>query len=481
MFRINLFRITPNRINLYGTTLAMLSVLLFVSSASGQVAISASIQGMFDDNVFLESGVRRPVPELPAEAIEQGLTEEDLGLITGEPADGLEDEDFITTVSLNASSSLDRYFGDVLKGGWELGAGFIIFSDFSDNNRVTIDSSIQFGLSDNVIPEPFFMNFSSGISSQTVDLSVASNSAARSTQVWNTNLRTGIQNYQIASNTNLGAGYDFSYSNFLGEFLLEGDRGNGFDQNGSDFYSHRFFIDADNQVTKSYNTGISATVNATFFSDVGNNDLELDKDEDDLDRLVYEVSWVNTYIVSNKLSFSGSVGANITSLSEDQEPTTTITLNEQGQEVENIFQRDDTQSGIIYELGMAYNYAPGSSFNLRAVQNRTPDIDGDLLTTRSYRADLTKSVSDRLSLNLGANYFTFSAGDTLSNGIDRLEADASINYAITQDTTLTLGYFFSDQESDDANLDSDLLFQTQDFRSNRFFIGISSGLIGQNS
>ena len=128
------------------------------------------------------------------------------------PVDGLEDEDFIYNVSLNISSGSGDYLGSAINGGWELQAGFLIFTEFTENNRFTLDSRADFSLDDSILPRPFFANFSSDIASQTVDQSTATNSAARSTQVWNTNFRTGIQDYQIASDTNLSTGYDFTLS-----------------------------------------------------------------------------------------------------------------------------------------------------------------------------------------------------------------------------------------------------------------------------
>ena len=149
--------------------------------------------------------------------------------------------------------------------------------------------------------------------------------------------------------------------------------------------------------------------------------------------------------------------------------------------MEDLFVGERTQSGAIFEVGLAYNIEPGSSLSLRAIQNRTPNINGELLTVRNYTANYSKALSDRFSLGLRGSFLTFSASDNLSNGIDRVEANASISYALTQDTSITLGYFFSDQDADDSSLDPELLFQSQDFTSNRFFIGISTGLIGTRS
>ena len=104
-----------------------------------------------------------------------------------------------------------------------------------------------------------------------------------------------------------------------------------------------------------------------------------------------------------------------------------------------------------------------------------------MLTVRNFSANYSKALGDRFSLGLGGSFFMFSAAENLSNAIDRVEANASLSYALTQNTSITVGYFFSDQNTDSASLDPELLFQNQDFTSNRFFIGISSGLIGQRS
>ena len=449
-----------------------------VSSAYSQVAISADIRGTYDDNVFLENGIL--APEISLDGLTPEQIEEVQALDTT-PVDGLEDEDFIYNVSLNISSGTGDYLGSAINGGWELQTGFLIFTEFTENNRFTLDSRVDFNLDESVLPRPFFVNFSSNIASQTVDQSVATNSAARATQVWTTNFRTGIRDYEIASNTNASTGYDFTYSNFLGEFLLQGDRDNTLDQNGSDFLTHRIFLDIDHQLTKAFNTGISLTADSTDFSSADDNEDDIDFQEDNLDRFSYEASWVNSYIVSNKLSLSGSVGVNITRFKDSPEPVTVFSTDELGAPVEDTFVGERTQSGAIFEVGLAYNIEPGSSLNLRANQSRTPNIDGELLTVRNFSANYSKALGDRFSLGIGGNFLMFSAGDNLSNAIDRVEANASISYALTQNTSLTVGYFFSDQNTDTGSLEPELLFQSQDFTSNRFFIGISSGLIGQRS
>ena len=265
------------------------------------------------------------------------------------------------------------------------------------------------------MPKPFFANLSSSISSQTVDQSVTSNSSARASQVWNTNFRTGIQDYQIASKTNIGTGYNFTYSNFLGEFLLQGDRDSSLDQNGSDLLTHQVFLDLDYQLTKAFNTGLSLTAASTDFSAVDDNEVDIDFEENDLDRFSYEASWVNSYIVSNKLSLSGSVGVNISRFKNEPQPRSVFSTNELGETVEDIFTGEQTQSGAIFELGLSYNIEPGSSLSLRVVQNRTPNIDGELLTVRNFSANYTKALGDRFSLALGGSFFMFSANDTLSN------------------------------------------------------------------
>ncbi len=463
---------------MFKIVLSVFGFLFLISTANAQVALSANIRGTFDDNVFLESGILAPEIDL------EGLTPEQIEEVEAldtTAIDGSEDEDFIYNATLSLSSGLSDYLGSAINGGWDLTAGFLIFTEFTDNNRFTLDSRADFNLADTVLPKPFFANFSTSISSQTVDQAVTSNSSARATQVWNTNFRTGIQDYQIASKTNIGSGYNFTYSNFLGEFLLQGDRDNALDQNGSDFLTHQVFLDLDHQLTKSFNTGLSLTAASTDFSTVDDNEVDIDFEENDLDRFSYEASWVNSYIVSNKLSLSGSVGVNITRFKSAPQPRTVFSTNDLGETVEDIFTGEQTQSGAIFELGLSYNIEPGSSLSLRGVQNRTPNIDGELLTVRNFSANYTKALGDRFSLALGGSFFMFSANDTLSNAIDRVEANASINYALTQDTSITLGYFFSDQNADDSNLDPELLFQTQDFKSNRFFIGISSGLIGRRS
>ena len=155
-------------------------------------------------------------------------------------------------------------------------------------------------------------------------------------------------------------------------------------------------------------------------------------------------------------------------------------LNEDGIAEDILVDRDGSQASLVFGAGMSYVFRPGSVLSLNLSQERITDLDGDLVTTRAISGNLTRSFGDRLSLNAGGSFIQFSTDDALSNAISRVEASASMSYLLTQSTSLVLGYNFTQQEADDSDLGEALRFTTQDFDSNRVFIGINTGFLGLN-
>ena len=469
--------------SLVTTSLAIAFLLISVAAtemANAQVAVSVGVRETYDDNVFLENGQRHPNPFVLNDAIEQDIKDGQLSILGGDPADGKKNGDVISNVNLSASGSMEDV-SSAVKGGWNLGTGLLLFNKYTDYSRVTVDALVDVALKDTYLPKPFFVSASTGISSRTSDVSVANGSAARAAQTWNSNLRTGINDYVVAKETFLGAGYNLNYNKFLGQWVLSGNTDKRFQQQGSDYLTNSLFSTLDHQFTKSLNSGFAVESGLQTFTKVQNSTLSSNLNKNSLDRYFTNITWDSTYVVDKKLSFTSSIGTNITSYKNQPAPFTQTTIGPDGKPVSKVVQADQTQSGLIYTFGSTYTFEPGSSLVLQIAQNRSSNINGGLITIRNYSATLNKSLSDRFFFTLGNSYLVYGAGNSVSNGLDRYEGTASLSYALTQDTNLSVGYNYATQNADDSSLNPTSLFQSQDYDSNRFYINISSGIIGKKS
>jgi long-subunit fatty acid transport protein len=197
-----------------------------------------------------------------------------------------------------------------------------------------------------------------------------------------------------------------------------------------------------------------------------------------LDRYNAELAWTVSYVASERLTFGANVGVNYTSFIDDPKPIQTTFIDENGQSQTVIEQKDDGETTLVFGAGMSYLFQPGSTLSLNVAQERSSDIDGQLITTRSFTGNLTKAFGDRLTLVAGGSYLQFSSDDSLSQAIDRVEGSTSLSYLLTQNTSLVLGYSYTKQDVDDDDLEQALRFNTQDYTGNKVYIGLNTGILG---
>lgn len=451
----------------------------FVAGAHAQVAITYGVQEVYDTNIFLESDIRRPNPVIFNDAIEQDIEDGQLSILGGEASDGEENSDFITNVFLGASGDFGD-FSSVANSGWDAQVGFILFGEFSDLNRITFDSNLRLNLSDTVIPDPFYVGSNVSLSSQSQDIATAQGSSAISSQFLRVSATAGVREFEIASRTFWGLGLTSSYNAFLGEIFINSSVPEEFEQRGSDSHTHFVNTSLIYQLTSRLRTGFVANGGLSLFTNIDSNDIGQQDEDRALDRYTGEALWTASYVASERLNFNVNAGLNFASFIDDPLPATETFINDDGTTETVLLERDSTQASAVFGGGFNYIFQPGSVFNANVSQSRVTDLDGDLVTTRSVSANVTKSFGDRFSLTAGGNFIQFSTDDTLSNAINRYEVSGSMNLLLTQNTSLVLGYNYTRQDADDADLGEALRFTTQDFDSSRVFVGINGGILGLN-
>jgi len=451
--------------------------LFFGSEAVAQVAITLGVQEVYDTNIFLENGERSPNPFVLNDAIEEDIADGQLSILGGPSSNGEEDSDFITNVFLGASGDFET-FSSVANSGWDAQVGLILFGEFSDLNRVTLDSNLRLNLSDMFIPKPFYVGSNISLSSQSQDISTAQGSSARSSQFLRASISSGINEFEIASSTFWGLGYTGSYNAFLGELFFNSDVSNEFQDQGSDSHTHFVNTSLSHQLSSRLRTGLTANGGISIFTNIDSNDSGGLEENRSLDRFTGEALWIVSYVASERLNFGANAGFNFASFVDEPEPFSRSFINEDGETETAIVDRDGSQASLVFGAGLSYVFQPGSVFSLNLSQERVTDIDGDLVTTRSLSSNITKSFGDRFTFNAGGSVIQFSSQDDLSNAIERFEASLSLNYLLTQSTSLVIGGNYTKQDVDDSSLGEALSFRTQDFDSSRIFIGLNTGFLG---
>ena len=128
------------------------------TSAAAQVAISTTVEEIYDDNIFLEDDEGIP----PLDMLTDEQANEIRRRITRDN-DGNPDEDFITHAVLGLSGALP--IGMYLDTSAEAKVGTFIFSKESDESRLTLNTVLDVNVTDQIIPQPFGVSLRSEIHS----------------------------------------------------------------------------------------------------------------------------------------------------------------------------------------------------------------------------------------------------------------------------------------------------------------------------
>jgi hypothetical protein len=453
------------------------AILIFTQSAKAQVAITLGAQESYDDNIFLEDGQKRPAFVVFDDSIEEEVQNGRLPILA-EEIDGKKNDDLITNLSVGIagiSPFLDRYAKTIIQT--QLSA--FLFADQSSQNRFGLDGVIDSTLKEQFLPKPFYASLIHELHSAASDATTAQGTAARAVQTYTLSTKLGVQRVPIAKNTDYSLNYVGSYHLFLGELRFDKEEPGEIKEDGSDYHAHTAEAVLGKDVTKNLRASLNGTAGVQLFTSTASSTFsqeELAKEE--LDRTNYTGTVNLKYTPSKKLALNSAVGFSHSSRFEEPRPRRVTILDENNEARTISIERDKSETTLILRGDVKYTFASGSALLLGAEQGVGTDIDGERITTRTAFANGSQSLGDRLSLTLGGRLSQSSSTDDLSSSIDRVEATTSLNYALAQQISFQVGYNYVDQTADQKKLDDVLSLRSNDYRSNRVFVGINMGFVG---
>lgn len=459
--------------------LSVFAVICLPTAAKAQVSISLGVQEMYDDNVFLEDGQRRPAFVILDDQFEEDFNDGEVPTILSDELDGEESDDLLTNLNLSLAGS-SPYFRKYLENRFQLGVGAILFAEYNNRNRLTLDGVIDTSAAKTWLPDPFYASIANEFRSTASDnVSFAEGTASRASQIYVLSGRLGLANVALARHLSWGLGYTGTYQIFLGELRFEDAAPGEFEEEGSDFHSHSLGTNVDYAISPSWTFGIRGEAGVQLFTNVETNDIDSGvRTEDDLDRNNYDGRATLRYAPNREFQFSTFAGLNRSDFRKSPEPFEVTVIDDNGETMTVLVERDDSETNFIYGADVGYSFAPGTQVIVGVEQGVGTDIDGDRVTTRSVYSNGVLGITDRLSFTVGARYLEYSSTNDLDNAVDRLELSSSLSFLVTQQASIVLGYNFVDQNSDDP-LSEDLLFtRSEEYTVNRVYIGVNVGILG---
>ena len=456
----------------------MLVVAALPGNAQAQVSVTLGAQEMYDDNIFLEDDVKRPPFVITDDLIEEDVKRGRVPTLLGEEIDGEKNDDLITTLSLGIAGNvpvLQQYATTTAQGQ----VAFLLFADQSSQDRVTLDGRIESEATEAFLRKPYYANLLNEFTSSSGDVSSAQGTATRTTQVYTLTGRSGIRNVEIAPKTDYSLGYIGSLHLFLGELRFEEEGPGEVEEQGADYHSHTAETEVGYDVTKDLRVALVGNAGVQLFTNAETSDIDEDlRDENTLDRANYTGTANVRYQATQKVNLNGSVGVSQSNRFETPQPTEVTTFDRKGVPTTVTIEREKNDTTLIFRAGVDYDFEPGSKLQAGVEQSVGTDIDGDRIATRSVYGNGTKEITDRLSFILAGRYLQYSIDDALQNAVDRFEGSTSLNYLLTQQVSLQLGYNYVDQKTDDNQLEDQLSLRAEDYKANRVFIGVNAGFVG---
>ncbi len=456
----------------YIITLALINF-LNISLANAQTVLSLGVQEIYDDNIYLEDDKKVDVSNLPDDFI---LPEQ----IDGDPQD-----DLITNVYLGASGNIP--LSPYIKTAADGKIGALIFADQTDESRLILDGVLSMDSEKTLIPEPFYISFLNSIKSQSDGIGVADGTSARQSETYTLSLIMGVKDVKLAQATDLDASYSFNYNKFLEDFTFNNnaDEDLGIFENrikprGADYFLNSLDASITHLVFENFEAGIYGGLKNYSYTKVESGSV-VEQDEDDLDRNETQTGIKTKYILSKQVTFKTNVGINYSRFKNKPQDTSGPVLQDDGTIMDVPLGVDQGDLAFIFGGELEYVPDPSALFRLAIDQSRRTDIDGDRLLTRTIGLDATKSIGDRVKLNLGGRFLQYNVGDSLKDPTERFDLTTAIQYSLTESIALSAGWNYVNQDADNQNLTQQLLNNTQDYEGNRFFIGLSTGLIGKPS
>jgi hypothetical protein len=449
------------------------------SNLSAQVSVTLGVQTIYDDNIFLED--TRP-PDVPVLINDQliGESGEKPDPLRFENFDGKPNDDFITNISAGIAGSLP-FLRQTLDSNYDLNAGLLLFSTYSEQDRIVLDGFLETSISDLVLPRPYYFTIRNGIFSTTNNVAAPTSTATQTTQNYILTGETGFRNAEVSRNLLYSLGYIGSYQKFLGEFNLNDirNRPSLVRQGGVDFHSHMANSSLDYRVNQDLEIGIAGSGGMQIFTNITAGDFgDANLDPGILDRINGELKGTIKYSFSKTLSFDGAAGIGYSQLRNTPDPFEFTIFNPDGTTESQLREARKSNAGLTYLLALNYAYRPGSLLTLGGSQGFTTNIDGQRFITRVSYLNISEPLLDDLRLVLGGSYMQFEDESDFTPNFDRFEGTASLNYHIGQATALIAGYNYTVQSANASDAFQERGFPIQNFKSNRIFIGITTGFVG---
>ena len=452
----------------FGACLSMLVLLFLGNQAQAQVAITLDGQVISDDNIYLEDDKGIPPDYKPRVVVhEDGTTEE---LPVPEDGDGKPNSDVMYYAGLTLSSELP--ISDYLKSGARIKGGYLLFSKNDKANRFLVDTNITASSTTALIPEPFGFTLSSKLNSASYQVTVPEGSTGRNTLSHDGDLKVNLGTYTVAEKTSVNSGYTLSRHDYIGELTTGGgSKDLQEEQKGADWFSNRIDVAFKRDLTDFLNSSLGLygdLKNFTSSNKVGSTGQKAK----DLDRIDYGPFLNAKYTMTEKSTFQAGVGADMTHYL-DTTPTKFVMLPDNPNPVPE--EQSQDEASLAFSAGMFYQLLADTSVSLQTGQRASTNIEGGRTVSRDVSASLTQLLGERLQFMLGGKYAQFSTDSSVTNATDRFEGTAALNITLTPSLAMSLGYSYIDQNAD-SGLDVRTL--NSDYTDNKFYLGLSTGLVG---
>lgn len=460
-----------------GAAALALALGLTPPTASAQVAISVGVQEVYDDNIYLEDDGGVPPPIV----IDDQITDPTFVLDPPKQVDGDPNEDFLTNLYVSLSGGIP--ISPHVKTSAEGKVGAIIFGRESEESRFTLDTFLRMQTEETLLPKPFSAALQSKIESRANDVTDAKGTATEQSQQHIGSFDFGATNVEVANKTHFGATYQFAYTSFLGDFVIDDNDSdlNEFEDRvsdeGSDYFTNTVNANLDYDVTNAWTAGLYTGYSIYSFTHVESNDL-IEADSGELDRSEFVGGVKTGYQPSKEFVFNANAGFNLSTYKEDRDPQSVTVVNADGTTTQVLIEPDDDEIGMEFAVDGAWIPDPTRSITARVDQRFTTDIDGDRIFTRSVALNGMQMFGDRFRFNLGGLFLQYNIGDSLSEPTQRFETTVAGSYALTQSISLNIGWNYTNQNADEANELDAVFLDSEDYESHRFFIGIDAGLVG---
>ncbi len=427
-----------------------------ISDGNAQVALSLGAEEIYDSNVYLEDDFSVPAG----------------GAALPKDSDGERNDDFITRLSLGLAGAVTN--GEYVKGGLDGTVGFAFFANEGDESRADLNTTLKFEATERMLRKPYFLEAKSELESGNKSLGDAAGSIARQSVSHTASLGTGIRDQKLSDTTFLSFGYEFSRYDFIGELNFGSHSDLATEEEGSDYFSNAITSTLGHDFSPRLSGDITAGTDYLSFTNIESNSL-VNPNSDDLDRFDTTASTGVSYRVKERVTLSGRVGLDWSHYMEDTGLVTVLKPDSNGELVPVTEERDTDDTSLFFSVGAGYQPLQQTTLNFGVSQGQGIDIDGQRTLSRGVTLNAVHQFSDLIAATAGGSYTQFADGDSLSDPGDRFDLAASLRFTVAEATTINLGYNFTVQDANEADISSD---SATDYEGHRVFLSVNTGFVG---